>query len=409
MRKTLLMTTALVALTAATNVYAEDEHITDDITISENVTINEDNAADYATTGNITVTGGEITASGDAGLIQLSDGNKKTLSISGGELIFSNGAGIYAEGVDGQYNTTAADMNITAGNITVKDGSEITLVGKADMNIGGNANITMDYTEETPDNEHDGGILHEGQSGNLNISGGVINLTGEVAKIERGGYDGDWFYNSETGETMGENDGIKPAPEGADTDNYHISTGDINISGGEINLTDNARISTTHKNTGDININGGTIKSDNGSILNNGTGDININGGVMNLTNPDNEFKQASSEGEGIFGSNVSMSSAHKINMSAGEVTLDQTSMNGWDGIEMSGGTLNLTSEANNMTATLWSKGDILLSGGTVNANNAAINTFYVENGVDSKGNIIIDGGTINVSKDSNLNLGSKG
>ena len=291
MRKTLLMTTALVALTAATNVYAEDEHITDDITISENVTINEDNAADYATTGNITVTGGEITASGDAGLIQLSDGNKKTLSISGGELIFSNGAGIYAEGVDGQYNTTAADMNITAGNITVKDGSEITLVGKADMNIGGNANITMDYTEETPDNEHDGGILHEGQSGNLNISGGVINLTGEVAKIERGGYDGDWFYNSETGETMGENDGIKPAPEGADTDNYHISTGDINISGGEIALNDGARISTTYKNTGDINISGGKITLNNSNIENNAAqplskNAINVTGGhiVMNGT-----------------------------------------------------------------------------------------------------------------------------
>ena len=201
MRKTLLMTTALVALTAATNVYAEDEHITDYITISENVTINEDNAANYATTGNISVTGGEITASGDAGLIQLSDGNKKTLSISGGELIFSSGAGIYAEGVDGQYNTTAADMNITGGNITVKDGSEITLVGNADMNIGGNANITMDYTGVAPDNEHDGGILHEGQSGNLNISGGVINLTGKVAKIERGGYDGD-LINDKSGKTL---------------------------------------------------------------------------------------------------------------------------------------------------------------------------------------------------------------
>lgn len=138
-------------------------------------------------------------------------------------------------------------MNITSGNITVKDGSEITLVGKADMNIGGNANIIMDYTGETPDNEHDGGILHEGQSGNLNISGGVINLTGEVAKIERGGYDGDWFYNSETGATMEENDGIKPAPEGADKDNYHVSTGNINITGGEINLKDGARISLTEK------------------------------------------------------------------------------------------------------------------------------------------------------------------
>ena len=382
-----------------------------------------------ASGGDITIQSGTIYGSGSSDIRLSSDGqNKHKLEINGGDITLEEYAGIYSSGKDGQYNTLAADININGGNITVKDGREITLTGNADMNIGRNANITMDYSSEVAgDDLHNGGILHEGKEGDINISGGVMRLTGEVAKIERGGYDGDWIYSS-TGETlMSEeefytktgkyldqaNDGeIKAAglnPAEIDKNQYHVSTGDINITGGEINLTDNARISTTHKNIGDININGGTIKSDNGSILNNGTGDININGGVINLTNPDNKFKQASSEGKGIFGSNISMSSAHKINMSAGEVTLDQTSMNGWDGIEMSGGTLNLNSDANDMTATLWSKGDILLSGGTVNANNAAINTFYVENGADSKGNIIIDGGTINVSKDSNLNLGSKG
>ena len=382
-----------------------------------------------ASGGDITIQSGIINGSGSSDIRLSSDGqNKHKLEINGGDITLEEYAGIYSSGKDGQYNTLAADININGGNITVKDGREITLTGNADMNIGRNANITMDYSSEVAgDDLHNGGILHEGQNGDINISGGVINLTGEVAKIERGGYDGDWIYSA-TGETlMSEDDfyaktgkwlgeatdediqkaGLNPAE--IDKNQYHVSSGDINITGGEIALNDRARISTTYKNTGDINISGGTIKSDNGSILNNGTGDININGGVINLTNPDNKFKQASSEGKGIFGSNISMSSAHKINMSAGEITLDQTSMNGWDGIEMSGGTLNLNSDANDMTATLWSKGDILLSGGTINATNAAINTFYVENGADSKGNIIIDGGTINVSKDSNLNLGSKG
>ena len=382
-----------------------------------------------ASGGDITIQSGTIYGSGSSDIRLSSDGqNKHKLEINGGDITLEEYAGIYSSGKDGQYNTLAADININGGNITVKDGREITLTGNADMNIGGNANITMDYSSEVAgDDLHNGGILHEGQNGDINISGGVINLTGEVAKIERGGYDGDWIYTT-TGETkMSEeefyqktgkwfdqatDEDIRTAglnPDEIDKNQYHVSSGDINITGGEIALNDRARISTTYKNTGDINISGGTIKSDNGSILNNGTGDININGGVINLTNPDNKFKQASSEGKGIFGSNISMSSAHKINMSAGEVTLDQTSMNGWDGIEMSGGTLNLNSDANDMTATLWSKGDILLSGGTINATNAAINTFYVENGADSKGNIIIDGGTINVSKDSNLNLGSKG
>ena len=106
----------------------------------------------------------------------------------------------------------------------------------------------------------------------------------------------------------------------------------------------------------------------------------------------------------------IGMASAKgKINISAGEVNLNQTSMNADKGIEVSGGIINLESTADNMAATLWSKGDILLSGGTINANNAAIDTFYVEDGIDSKGNITIAGATINILEDNSLTLGSKG
>lgn len=396
MRKTLLMTTALVALTAATNVYAEDEHITDDITISENVTINEDNAANYATTGNISVTGGEITASGDAGLIQLSDGNKKTLSISGGELIFSNGAGIYAEGVDGQYNTTAADMNITGGNITVKDGSEITLVGNADMNIGGNANITMDYTGVAPDNEHDGGILHEGQSGNLNISGGVINLTGEVAKIERGGYDGDWIY-SLTGETkMSEeefhqktgkwfdqatDDDIKTAglnPDEIDKNQYHVSSGNINITGGEINLKYGARISLTEKNTGDLNISGGKITGT--EIGNYGKGNVNISGGEITATDIGAEQ-----------GNVVISNGTVNVIMADGA---DSEGLYASNTMSIKGGTVNMSGNGNR----IW--GDkISMTGGTLNVKDST--TFETKNAVD------ISGGTVNIAENSSLGWAS--
>ena len=419
MRKTLLMTTALVALTAATNVYAEDEHITDDIIINENVTIDQSNAANYATNGNISVTGGEITASGDAGLIQLSDGNKKTLSISGGELIFSNGAGIYAEGVGGQYNTTAADMNITGGNITVKDGSEITLVGKADMNIGGNANITMDYTGETPDNEHDGGILHEGQSGNLNISGGVINLTGEVAKIERGGYDGDWIY-SLTGETkMSEeefhqktgkwfdqatDDDIKAAglnPDEIDKNQYHVSSGNINITGGEINLKDGARILLTEKNTGDLNISGGKITGT--EIGNYGKGNVNISGGEITATDIGaeqgnvvisngtvNVIKVDSIQSEGLYARDTMSIKGGTVNMSGKENLI-------WgDNISMTGGELNIKDSSGFI-----SKNAVNIEAGTVNiAENSSLG-WAKANG----DNIVFD---TTVGDNSIINLGSQ-
>lgn len=420
MRKTLLMTTALVALTAATNVYAENEHITDDITISENVTINEDNAANYATTGNISVTGGEITASGDAGLIQLSDGNKNTLSISGGELIFNNGAGIYAEGVDGQYNTTAADMNITGGKITVKDGGEITLVGNADMNIGGNANITMDYTGVTPDNEHDGGILHEGKSGNLNISGGVINLTGEVAKIERGGYDGDWIYDKsgktvmsgeefyeKTGKWLGENVTAEDFEKAGlnindvDTTQYHVSTGNINITGGEINLKDGARISLTEKNTGDLNISGGKITGT--EIGNYGKGNVNISGGEVTATDIGaeqgnlvisngtvNMIKVGSIRSEGLYARDTMSIKGGTVNMSGKENLI-------WgDNISMTGGELNIKDSSGFI-----SKNAVNIEAGTVNiAENSSLG-WAKANG----DNIVFD---TTVGDNSIINLGSQ-
>ncbi len=376
MKNRLLFSTALVVVLSATNVYAEDEHITEDISINSDTTITEENAKNYATTGNINVSGGTITATGDSGLAQLNDGaTKNKFEISGGTFDFSAGAGIYAEGNQGQYNTTAADIDVTGGNFNIKDGGEITLVGKGNLNIGGNANITMDYSSEVAgDDLHNGGILHEGQSGDINISGGKINLTGEVAKIERGGYDGDWYYNSETGETLGENDGQGTAPEGADKDNYHVSTGNINITGGEINLKDGARISLTKKNTGDLNISGGTI---NGTEIGNyGKGDVNISGGEVTATD---------------------------IGAEQGNITISNGSVNvieGGDGLyahdklNVKGGTVNMSGNGNRIWGT-----NIAMSGGTLNIKDST--TFETQNPVD------ISGGTVNIAENSSLGWAS--
>ena len=263
-----------------------------------------------ASGGNITIQSGSINGTASSDILLSSDGkNKHKLDINGGDIILSGYSGIHSEGLEGQYNTLAADININGGDITVNDGGEITLTGNGNMNIANNANITMDYSDVTPDNAHDGGILHEGQSGDINISGGKINLTGEVAKIERGGYDGDWIYSA-TGETLmseeefytktgkyldqANDEEIKAAglnPDEIDKNQYHVSSGDINISGGEIALNDGARISTTYKNTGDINISGGKITLNNSNIENNAAqplskNAINVTGGhiVMNGT-----------------------------------------------------------------------------------------------------------------------------
>ena len=316
MKNKLLITTALVALSVSGNAYAQ---ISDDININQDTVITAENQQNYITTGNIMISGGNVSASNTEGLSQLHDGSgQKEISITGGSITLSNGAGIYADGKDGQYNTTAATMNITGGDITVKDGGEITLTGNADMNIGGNAKITMDYTGVTPEEDgdtHDGGILHEGKEGDINISGGVINLTGEAAKIERGGFDSSWVYKKDGTSVMSEEEfksktgkypdeasleDFKTAglnPDELDLEPYHVSTGDINISGGEINLKDGARISTTYKNEGNINITGGTINVSGSSAELSSTGEIKIaNGAELNIASGSTLFAKVSSE-----------------------------------------------------------------------------------------------------------------
>ncbi len=325
MKNKLLITTALVALTCSHNAYAQ---VSDDININQDTQITMENQKDYQTTGNISISGGNVVADGD--IKQISDGtNQKEISITGGFITLSNGASIDASGKDEQYNTLAAEMNITGGDITVKDGGEITLTGNADMNIGGNANITMDYSGIKPENEeapenaiwqsgkdiHNGGILHEGQNGDINISGGTINLTGEMAKVERGGYDSSWLYKKDGTSVMSEEEFHQKAgkypdeasredfisaglnPDELDLSPYHASNGSINISGGEINLKDGARISTTYKNEGDINISGGKINVSGSSAEISSAGNINIfNGAEINIASGSTLYAKVSAE-----------------------------------------------------------------------------------------------------------------
>lgn len=394
MKKTLLMTTALVALTCSHNVYAQ---ISDDININQDTVITAENQQNYLTTGNIFISSGNVSASNTEGLSQLHDGSgQKEISITGGSITLSNGAGIYADGKDGQYNTTAATMNITGGDITVKDGGEITLTGNTDMNIGGNAKITMDYTGVPLEEEkdiHDGGILHEGKTGDINISGGVINLTGEVAKIERGGFDSSWIYNKDGSSMMSEEefynkvgkypdeaslDDFKTAginTDEIDMEPYHISTGDINISGGEINLKDSARISTTYKNEGDINITGGTINATNAEISNNGLGSLNIANGTVNAVRSELHGK-----GIEVSGGNITLNGtdftnddlAKSFKLTDGTIVMNGNhsviGTNHGDGndvttgkFEMTGGKISVNGSGNYIEG-----GDISVSGGTI-------------------------------------------
>lgn len=363
------------------------------------------------------------------------------VNINGGT--FNSGHGLFVESASFAYSEDAADLNISGGTVTVSNaiynkitgqqrpdyGGEVTLVGNANMNISGaNTVINMDFANAIEDNHHDGGILHEGKLGNINISGGTINLVGKVAKIERGGYDGDWIYSKagekiidedelyeQTGMWLGDQNLSDEQFYNAigyhlweiDTDQYHVSEGNINISGGTINLQDGSRISMTEKHTGDINITGGTINGiktqniasqnddeiDSGKIEHLGTGDINIKGNaIINFVASEIQKGFHEDDSDRAQG-NVNISENARITLS------EDTHINSDQNVNISGGTTSLT-----YNGSIDAYGDINVSGGTLNIGEengtplsleeddwSAISSHYKD------GNVKISGGTINL------------
>ncbi len=178
MKKSLLMTTALVAAFSATNVCAEDwtinskEIITDEFISRDNVTV---------------ATGGDITISG-------------------------NNSGI-----------------ISNGNFTMEDGS---------LTASSNGGST------------DTGVFVRGENSSVTIKNGTINLT--EARIYKG--------------------------------NDTATTGDINISGGNITLNKNAYIEMRKENTGNVNMTGGKlVLNENSGLLLNTNDNQEIDGNAIKL------------------------------------------------------------------------------------------------------------------------------
>lgn len=177
MKNTLLITTALVAVFSATNVYAEDWTISSDETITNQ----------HITKDNVTISDGAVVISG-------------------------NNSGIIANG-----------------NFTMSDGS---------------------LTASSNGNSADTGVFVKGASSVVNIQGGDINLTD--SRIYKG--------------------------------NDTATSGDINLSGGNITLNKNAYIEMRKENTGNINLTDGKlVLNENSGLLLNTDDDQNIDGNAIKL------------------------------------------------------------------------------------------------------------------------------
>ena len=276
------MTTALVAAFSATNVCAEDW------TISSKETITDE----FISRDNVTVaTGGDITISGNnSGIISngnftMEDGSL-TASSNGGSAdtgVFVRGVSSSATIENGTINLTEAriakgeedtdttgDVNISGGKITLNNQAYIEMydtntgsvnLSGGELNINDNSGILLDgandftmtggsLTATSNSNSADTGVFVKGNGADVNIQGGDINLTD--SRIYKG--------------------------------NDTATTGDINISGGNITLNKNAYIEMRKENTGNVNMTGGKlVLNENSGLLLNTNDDQGIDGNAIKL------------------------------------------------------------------------------------------------------------------------------
>ena len=279
MKKTLLMTTALVAVFSATNVCAEDWTISSDETITsqyiakDNVTLSEGtvnisgNESGIIANGNFVMNNGTLTASStggsadtgvfvrgasssvtiENGTINLTEariakgeeGVNSTgdVNISGGNITLDNQA--YIE----MYDSNTGAVKLSGGNLIIKDNSGVLLDGANDFTMTGGS-----LTATSNGNSADTGVFVKGDGADVNIQGGDINLTD--SRIYKG--------------------------------NDAATSGDINISGGNITLNKNAYIEMRKENTGNVNMTGGKlVLNENSGLLLNTNDDQEIDGNAI--------------------------------------------------------------------------------------------------------------------------------
>jgi len=279
MKKTLLMTTALVAAFSATNICAEDwiissnETITgkyiskDKVTVSDGEVSISGNDSGIIANSDFAMSGGSLTAgsnggSADTGVFvrgenssvtiengtvdlteaRIAKGEEDTyttgdINISGGKITLNNQA--YIE----MYDTNSGSVKLSGGEINIKDNSGILLTGANDFTMTGGT-----LTATSNGNSADTGVFVKGDGADVNIQGGDINLTD--SRIYKG--------------------------------NDTATTGDINISGGNITLNKNAYIEMRKENTGNVNMTGGKlVMNENSGLLLNTNDDQVVDGNAV--------------------------------------------------------------------------------------------------------------------------------
>ena len=177
MRKSLLMTTALVALSVSGNAYAD-------------VTISSDTVLESEYTDNVIISGGNVTTK-DSSTVSLNYPDGKNLTVSGGNLSL-NDSTIYTFNGNTEISGDAVlnlnnDSDINTNKLTISGGTINLNKGELRQNnsftmTGGtiNANGQTQIGSVGRDTEKVEGTVTSYAGGTTDISGGVINVKGGV-------------------------------------------------------------------------------------------------------------------------------------------------------------------------------------------------------------------------------------
>ena len=177
MRKSLLMTTALVALSVSGNAYAD-------------VTISSDTVLESEYTDNVIISGGNVTTK-DSSTVSLNYPDGKNLTVNGGTLSL-NDSTIYTFNGNTEISGDAVlnlnnDSDINTNKLTISGGTINLNKGELRQNnsftmTGGtiNANGQMQIGSVGRDTKKVEGTVTSYAGGTTDISGGVINVKGGV-------------------------------------------------------------------------------------------------------------------------------------------------------------------------------------------------------------------------------------
>lgn len=438
MKNKLLITTALVALVSANNAFSQvrEDLIVDSQTPISNQGMDEEpyyyKSIKVEKEGSLNIETSNIKTEQDITVLGGLDLKNSVLEAGNDADDQPNNSNILLDGATVTMNDSDLEAN---GNITIKDTSlsSVSTIGEPDnYGVWADGNLTLENSEVTLKDSYlsaageiiidggsytsDGGtILSENgsitikngtitdtefmaQNGNVNLEGGTLQEikdafeekepSGEIG-IKNLNIKGGEFIHTNVSSDGFENLNVSGGKMQLTNTEMNAWDGNINISGGEINLMgDDTSVETGLYARKEFNITGGTINMKGAdTILNNIADykpdaypayDLNINGGTINVTGKQAEISSSKNvninggtiniaEGStlGIYGGNdqtpttAQLGSAAILNISG---TLD-TSLNG-------NGTLNFNSNSGKIT------GDVnMTSGGIMNAglNNAVI------------------------------------